>query len=335
MSTTSGSRPRFRGPMRASNSPSRCSTPSSRQRVTCSEVRRAFSRPADADGGTPLYTTPPTAYMYYLSSIAQGFIASQYPNLSAVTTTTSSHSRRSTRSTAGRITVGADVVVMVQGYACCAVVYDLPRGRPGQEAWIKLGGFTSVNRSVPSDTYSGSGWAKRWRRRCHGCQDRSLRRRGHDARVIAAGLVGSNAAARQGSEPARRDSEFTDQRGQDRYISGSAGNEGLLALLLQSHRRTWFVACLPQVGHQDEQVARVLVVDAAEMLPHQVLQELASNRVAAAEGHRFGMPAVAVSLERQDVGGVARESESHVQVPVLERGQARRRSRPSTPTPRA
>jgi alpha-glucoside transport system substrate-binding protein len=108
---------------------------------------------SDGDGGTPLYTKPPTAYMYYLSSIAQGFIAAQYPNLNAGRDydffpfpTTNPQNR-------GAITVGADVVVMLRDTAEARSFMSYLAGAPAQEAWIKLGGFTSVNRSVPTDSY--------------------------------------------------------------------------------------------------------------------------------------------------------------------------------------
>jgi alpha-glucoside transport system substrate-binding protein len=53
----------------------------------------------------------------------------------------------------GAITVGADVVVMVHDTPAARSLMSYLAGAPAQEAWIKLGGFTSVNRSVPSDTY--------------------------------------------------------------------------------------------------------------------------------------------------------------------------------------
>ena len=111
---------------------------------------------ADADGADPLYTKPPTAYMYYLSSIAQGFIASQYPNLSAgrdygyfpFPMIKSQHF--------GAITIGADIVVMVRDTPAARSFMTYLAGAPAQEAWIKLGGFTSANRSVPPATYPDS-----------------------------------------------------------------------------------------------------------------------------------------------------------------------------------
>lgn len=107
----------------------------------------------DGDGGTPLYTKPPQAYMYYLSSIAQGFIASQYPDLVAGHDYDYFPFPTINRKYSGAITVGADVVVMLRDTPAARSFMTYLAGAPSQEAWIKLGGFTSVNRSVPSDTY--------------------------------------------------------------------------------------------------------------------------------------------------------------------------------------
>ena len=108
---------------------------------------------ADGDGGTPLYTKPPTAYMYYLSSIAQGFIASQYPNLNAGQDYNFFPFPTINPQYSGAITIGADVVVMLRDTPAARSFMSYLAGAPAQEAWIKLGGFTSVNRSVPSDSY--------------------------------------------------------------------------------------------------------------------------------------------------------------------------------------
>lgn len=108
---------------------------------------------ADSAGGTPLYSKPPTAYMYYLSSIAQGFIASQYPNLNAGRDYKFFPFPTINPQYSGAITTGADVVVMLRDTTAARSFMSYLAGAPAQEAWIKLGGFTSVNRSVPSDSY--------------------------------------------------------------------------------------------------------------------------------------------------------------------------------------
>ena len=107
----------------------------------------------DAEGTYPLYTDPPTAYMYYLASFAQAFIAEEFPDLDPgddydvfpFPTIDPQH--------AGAVTVGADVVVMVNDTPAARSFMTYLAGAEAQEAWIELGGFTSVNRSVPPDAY--------------------------------------------------------------------------------------------------------------------------------------------------------------------------------------
>ena len=107
----------------------------------------------DADGANPLYTKPPSAYMYYLSSIAQGFIAAKYPDLKAGPDYNFFTFPTINPQYSGAITVGADVVVMVRDTPAARSFMTYLAGARAQEAWIKLGGFTSVNRSVSPETY--------------------------------------------------------------------------------------------------------------------------------------------------------------------------------------
>jgi alpha-glucoside transport system substrate-binding protein len=107
----------------------------------------------DEDGGNPLYSKPPNAYMYYLASFAQGFIAAKYPNLKPgrdygfFSFPTINDRYR------GSVTIGADVVVMVKDSPSARSFMNYLAGARAQEAWIKLGGFTSVNRSVSAAAY--------------------------------------------------------------------------------------------------------------------------------------------------------------------------------------
>jgi alpha-glucoside transport system substrate-binding protein len=107
----------------------------------------------DSDGANPLYTQPPTAYMYYLASFAQAFIASTYPNLNAGADYNFFKFPTINPQYSGAMTIGADVVVMVHDTPAARSFMTYLAGAGAQEAWIKLGGFTSVNRSVSSDTY--------------------------------------------------------------------------------------------------------------------------------------------------------------------------------------
>ena len=179
----------------------------------------------DADGADPLYTTPPTAYMYYLSSIAQGFIEAQYPSLRAGRDYGVFPIPMINPQYREAITIGADIVVMTRDTPAARSFMAYLEGAPAQEASIKLRWvYVRQPQRAAGDL---PGYSLRIDRcGCRGCGDRSVRGRRHDAPVLAAGLVGGDAATRQGSDPARRDSELTYKRGQDSYISGSAGTRG-------------------------------------------------------------------------------------------------------------
>ena len=107
----------------------------------------------DAQGTYPLYTDPPRAYMDYIASFAQAFIASQYPNLKAGDDYNFFTFPTIDPEYAGAVTIGADVVVMVNDTPAARSFMTYLAGAPAQETWVKLGGFTSVNRSVSLETY--------------------------------------------------------------------------------------------------------------------------------------------------------------------------------------
>ena len=107
----------------------------------------------DANGTYPLYSDPPTAYMDYIASFAQAFIASKYPNLHPGDDYNFFTFPTINPEYAGAVTVGADVPVMVNDTPAARSFMTYLAGAQAQEAWIRLGGFTSVNRSVSPDTY--------------------------------------------------------------------------------------------------------------------------------------------------------------------------------------
>ncbi len=108
----------------------------------------------DAAGTFPLYTDPPAAYMDYIASFAQGFIASKYPDLKPGEDYSFFAFPTINPKYAGSVTMGADVVVMVTDTPAARSFMTYLAGARAQEAWIKLGGFTSVNRSVPLSAYA-------------------------------------------------------------------------------------------------------------------------------------------------------------------------------------
>jgi alpha-glucoside transport system substrate-binding protein len=107
----------------------------------------------DANGTYPLYSDPPAAYMDYLASFAQGFIASKYPSLQPGDDYDFFTFPAINPKYQGAVTVGADVVVMVNDTPAARSFMTYLAGARAQEAWIRLGGFTSVNRSVSPDSY--------------------------------------------------------------------------------------------------------------------------------------------------------------------------------------
>ncbi len=101
----------------------------------------------------PLYTDPPTAYLCYLASFAQAFIAASYPDLEPGTDYDVFEFPTIDPDYKGAVTVGADVPVMVSDSPAARSFMTYLASARAQETWIKLGGFTSVNRSVSADTY--------------------------------------------------------------------------------------------------------------------------------------------------------------------------------------
>jgi alpha-glucoside transport system substrate-binding protein len=107
----------------------------------------------DANGTYPLYTDPPAAYMDYLASFAQAFIASKYPDLNPGDDYNFFAFPTINPEYAGTVTIGADVVVMANDTPAARSFMTYLAGARAQAAWIKLGGFTSVNRSISPDIY--------------------------------------------------------------------------------------------------------------------------------------------------------------------------------------
>jgi alpha-glucoside transport system substrate-binding protein len=109
---------------------------------------------SDSDGSYPMYTDPPTAYVYYMASFAQAFIGSEFPDLSPGPDYDAFAFPAIDPAYAGAVMVGADIVVMVNDTPAARSFMAYLAGAQAQEEWVKLGGFTSVNRSVSLDTYA-------------------------------------------------------------------------------------------------------------------------------------------------------------------------------------
>jgi alpha-glucoside transport system substrate-binding protein len=105
------------------------------------------------NGTYAMYTEPPQAYMDYLGSFAQGFIAAQYPKLKPGDDYTFFPFPTINSQYQGAVTIGADVIVMFNDTPATRSFMTYLAGATAQETWVKLGGFTAVNRSVSLDAY--------------------------------------------------------------------------------------------------------------------------------------------------------------------------------------
>lgn len=107
----------------------------------------------DADGVVPLYTDPPTALMYSMASFAEGFVSASFPDLTPGDDYGFFPFPAVDPTHAGAITVGGDVVVMMHDTPAARSFLAYLVGADAQTAWVELGGYTSVNRSVPPQAY--------------------------------------------------------------------------------------------------------------------------------------------------------------------------------------
>ncbi|VTR78352.1 Multiple sugar-binding protein [Cellulomonas hominis] len=114
---------------------------------------RAVLTTGDAEGVLPVYADPPEAAMYPLASFAQGFLTQAYPDLSAGTDYDAFPFPPVDPACAGSVTVGGDVVVLLRDTPAARSFLAFLTGAAAQEAWVRLGGHTSVNRSVPPGAY--------------------------------------------------------------------------------------------------------------------------------------------------------------------------------------
>jgi alpha-glucoside transport system substrate-binding protein len=107
----------------------------------------------DDSAADPLFTDLPSAYLSYLPSFAQAFIAGKHPELKAGADYDVFAVPPTRAGEPKTVTVGADVPVVVRNTPAARSFMTFLASARAQEAWIKLGGFTSVNRSVSLDSY--------------------------------------------------------------------------------------------------------------------------------------------------------------------------------------
>jgi alpha-glucoside transport system substrate-binding protein len=105
------------------------------------------------DGAYLPFMDPPRAMMYYLGSFTQGFLEDQFPELAPVEDYDFFSFPVIVSEYAGSVTGGADVVVVFRDNPTTASFVEYVASAEAQSVWVERGGFTSVNRSVASESY--------------------------------------------------------------------------------------------------------------------------------------------------------------------------------------
>jgi alpha-glucoside transport system substrate-binding protein len=99
------------------------------------------------------FKNPPGAYMYYLGDFTEGFITAQYPKAVPGTDFNFFPFPTINAQYAGAVTGGADVVVALKNTTAVQSLIKYMATAAAQEIWVKRGGFTSPNKSVPLSAY--------------------------------------------------------------------------------------------------------------------------------------------------------------------------------------
>jgi alpha-glucoside transport system substrate-binding protein len=99
------------------------------------------------------FDTPPQAYLYYLGDFTEGFITGQFPKAVAGTDFGFFPFPTINQQYAGAVTGGADVVVALRNTTAVQALVKYMATADAQEIWVKRGGFTAVNKSVPLSAY--------------------------------------------------------------------------------------------------------------------------------------------------------------------------------------
>ena len=99
------------------------------------------------------YDSPPKSYLYYLGDFTAGFITTQFASLQPGTGFNFFPFPTINSSYQGAVTGGADVVVAMKNDSATQQLVKYLATANAQEIWVKRGGFTSVNKSVPLSAY--------------------------------------------------------------------------------------------------------------------------------------------------------------------------------------
>ena len=99
------------------------------------------------------FDSPPQAYMYYLGDFAAGFITAQFPKAVAGTDFNFFPWPTLNSAYAGAVTGGVDLYTAFKDNNGTRQYMEFLYSAEAQEIWVKKGGKTSVNKSVPLSTY--------------------------------------------------------------------------------------------------------------------------------------------------------------------------------------
>lgn len=102
------------------------------------------------------FQSPPSAYLYYLGDFTEGFITTQFPSLKAGVDFNFFPFPVVNSAYSGAITGGADGVSVLKNSTATEAFVKYLASAQAQEIWVKRGGFTSVNKSVPLSAYPDS-----------------------------------------------------------------------------------------------------------------------------------------------------------------------------------
>ena len=99
------------------------------------------------------FDSPPKAYMYYLGDFTEGFITSQFPNLKAGTDFNFFPWPTINPAYAGAVTGTADIYFALKDNNGTRQYMQYLTTAEAQEIWVKKGGKSAVNKTVPASSY--------------------------------------------------------------------------------------------------------------------------------------------------------------------------------------
>ncbi len=99
------------------------------------------------------YDSPPKAYMDYLGDFTAGFITAQFPGITAGTDYDFFPFPTINPSYAGAVTGGADMVFAMKDNSAIRQYMQYLSTAEAQEIWVRQGGASSINKSVPLSAY--------------------------------------------------------------------------------------------------------------------------------------------------------------------------------------